>query len=478
MKRIMMIISLLAIISMLASFGLIGCKDGGTEVVDTGTEEAVEEEAVEEEAVEEEVEEEVVEEEGITDEPITLNMWLLSGPAEVQLWQSVTDKYTSEHPNVTFNLVTQGSKYLRTNLPIAVATGKEDMDFFQYWASLGQKMAARGLVADISEYYEKYGWWDKLKPELHKAFQAPDGNAYFFNYGYFPMNVVWYNKEIFEEIGAEEPTTIEEMLDIARDAKAAGYEGISTTAMFFKWDLSNFASIYMSEEEKEFFSYWPTMTLEERANGVEMWKTSEGMRDIFEFIEAVGQEGLWAEGQDLLNYAEALKFFGNGGSAMHSVGSWMAAQWPKFTETGESDHIGVFPWPEGKIPEFYSNCVGIPAYTAEKSPEKVEVIADLLNSILTEEYAIIIQESGFFPSSTAFTSEVADKVSNPLMKNIRSDMDEVGVEFAVHWGMSSALEVAWSEAASMVSVGDMTVDEALESIYNVAIDDVDDPAWQ
>ena len=120
------------IICFMASMMFIGSACKAEEAVEEeAAEEAVEEEAVEEEAAEEEIVEEEAVEEGITDEPITINMWALGG-TEIVIFQGLAELYMADHPNVTMNVTPQGSAYMRSNGPIAVASGAEELDILWF----------------------------------------------------------------------------------------------------------------------------------------------------------------------------------------------------------------------------------------------------------------------------------------------------------------------------------------------------------
>ena len=472
MRKLMILLSLVAVIGIFASFSLIGCKE---EAADETTEETVEEAAEETVEEAEEVGEEAEEEMEMTDEPVTINMWALSG-AETTIFEAAAEKYSQEHPNVTFNVTSQGSAYMRSNGPIAVASGDQEVDFLWFWSNLGQKMAARGLLLDLKGYHEEYGWIDKMSPVGINAMSSPDGGLYFFGYGHTLIPLIWYHKDMFEAIGADVPTTLEEFKQIARDSIAAGYPGISNTAQFYEWDFSGLASAFMTEEEKSILGFWSFMTWQERAENVELWKNSKGLRDCFQFIADLSQEGLYVDENTLLNYGESQTLFANKGSVMHSVGNWAASTWSNYTEE-EVDDIGVFSLPEAKVTEYYGNSLCIPTYTAENSPEKIPVILDFFDSMLKTEYAQLVIEQSLVPGSVVLTSEEIEEVAHPLNVDIMNLVRTVGTESALHFGFTQPLELAFNDIGQQVADGVITIDEAMEYIYNIAVDDVDDPAW-
>ena len=441
---------------------------------ETAAEEEAAEETVEEtteETTTEEAEEEAVEEEfvlEITSEPVTINMWANAGP-ETTLFTEAAELYMAEHPNVTMIITSQENTFLRGTAPSAIASGQEEMDFLWFWSNLGQPMGKSGLLVDLSEYYDKLGWWDKITETAHRPMVSSDGNSYFFSYGHTAIPLVFYSKAIFDELGAEIPTTLEEMEQIATDSIAAGYEGITNTRWLF--DVSGLVAHFMPEEEKDVLSFWSLMTKEEKTTNVELWKSNTGYRKAFEWIKKSAEDGLYGENINLLTPQEKHTIFVEDGSSMHIVGNWMAVLWNVINPDFE---FGVFPFPEAKIPLYFGNSLAIPTYTAENSPEKIPVIIDFFDKMLEPEYGQIVSKNVLVSSSTLLTKEDVAEVATSAAAEISGYIETVGSESAVHFGNTSILEKAVEDVAAQIADGTLTVDEAMEVLYETALTDVDD----
>jgi len=461
------------IICFMVSMMFIGSACKTEEVVEEeAVEETAEEEVVEEEAAEETVEEEAVEE-GITDEPITINMWALGG-TEIKIFTAIAEKYMEEHPNVTLNVTQQGSTYMRGNAPIAVASGQEELDILWFWSNLGQSMASKGLLLDLAPYHEEYGWWDKLQPSQREPMTSPDGGTYFLSYGHVIMPVVWYNLDIFEELGAEIPTTVDEMNQIAKDSIAAGLGGIAYPTRFWEWHMNAFTSIFMSDEEKEILGRWSYLTIKEKAENIELWKTSKGLRESFEYIKSSTEDGVYAPGMSTLDWQQSWTYFAEGLSPMfwgHSAMSHL------LYGVNPDLNLGVFPFPESKVNDYLGNSICVPAYVAEKSPEKIPVIMDIIDSILEPDYQKIIVSFGLIPGGSLITSEMIKEVADPLTYEISLFADKVGVTSAFHYGLTRSLEQGMNDVGAQIATGIIDIDGAIEFIYNLAVDDVKSSSW-
>ena len=103
-----------------------------------------------------------------------------------------------------------------------------------------------GIAAPLDEYLEADGWKDTFASDAVFAQQTYDGQIYA-----VPLNTaaacVFYNKEIFEEAGAEVPTTYDELLEACAKIQEAGYTPITISAGT-AWCLSMLAG-YLCDRE-------------------------------------------------------------------------------------------------------------------------------------------------------------------------------------------------------------------------------------
>ncbi len=462
----MLVICLVVSIALMGS----GCKEEQVqeeETTEEASEDTTEEVAEEEESTTEEAAEEEEFTLDITDEPVTINMWANAGP-ETTLFNEAAELYMAERPNVEMIITSQENTFLRGTAPSAVASGQEEMDFFWFWSNLGQSMGKSGLLVDLSMYYENLGWWDKMIETAHKPMVSSDGGSYFFSYGHTAIPLVFYSKNIFDELGAEIPTTLEEMEQIAQDSIAAGYKGITNTRWLF--DSAGLVAHFMPDEEKEILGFWSLMTKEEKAENVELWKTNTGYRKAFEWIANSAGNGLYDENINLLTVQEKHTLFVEDQSSMHIVGNWMAILWEVINPDIE---FGVFPFPEAKIPRYFGNSLAIPSYVAENNPEKIPIIIEFFDRMLEPEYAKIVTKNVLVSSSKLMTNEDVAEVSTPAAADIVNYMDEVGTESAVHFGFSTPMEIALEDICAQLADGTLTVDEGMEIMYQAALDDLD-----
>jgi raffinose/stachyose/melibiose transport system substrate-binding protein len=87
-------------------------------------------------------------------------------------------------------------------------------------------LGAGELVLDYEEAFTEAGVWDQVLPAAASTVKNVYGQMVSMPYQY-NLEGVWYNKEIFAELGVEEPQTFDELVDVATAAADAGYVPIA-----------------------------------------------------------------------------------------------------------------------------------------------------------------------------------------------------------------------------------------------------------
>jgi len=115
------------------------------------------------------------------------------------------------------------SPYPSTDVFIAAARSALPTDsapeLFTWWSTYRMKgLIDQGLLADVTEIWDKHK--DEYSQGLRDAFTF-DGKRYGLVYGveYWP---VWYNKDVFTELGLSVPETWDELLEVCKTLKANG----------------------------------------------------------------------------------------------------------------------------------------------------------------------------------------------------------------------------------------------------------------
>ena len=306
-----------------------------------------------------------------------------------------------------------------------------------------------GDVAPLDEYLAD-GWKDTFAGDSVFSQQTYDGKIYA-----IPLNIaaacVFYNKEMFEDAGAEVPTTFDELLDACQKLQDAGYTPITISAGT-AWCLSMLAG-YLCDREG--------VDLEKLATGEESWvndKTLAAGEKLLE-LSKYFQETAASDSNDVATAA-----LYDEEAAILIQGSWAIGQM------------------NGANPDFEEKCgvFQFPAIEGGNDPNRVIAKSDsLAMSVRTEYPEACIALMKYFTDDTAqrYTAEVGGKIP---VTNVEYDASVAPAQLAdvmeIFSNASSTFgfyneSLATTEAGAffddaMVSMflGKMTPEEAFQSI--------------
>lgn len=189
---------------------------------------------------------------------------------------------------------------------------------------------------------------------------------------------IWYNKEVFEKVGVEVPTTYEEFIDVCEKIQAAGITPMATAFAersigFNMW----FHPFYTNYCWKDDFN-WAV----DKASGKSTFAEDDRPKKAWE--EFMSTSKYWSDDPFGTSYDDACMAIANGEAAMISNGTWILA---KLLEYNPDIQLGVFGYP---TKEFGGNLVMRPGsimciYNNTKDEKKLELTKELFASLFTAE---------------------------------------------------------------------------------------------
>ncbi|WP_283130347.1 ABC transporter substrate-binding protein [Enterovibrio norvegicus] len=217
----------------------------------------------------------------------------------------------------------------------------------------------------------------------------------------------FYNKDIFKELGVNEPVTNADFYWVLEKAKRSGYLPLAMGTKD-KWEAATMG----------FQNIGPTYWKGEDGRGAllngEERMDSKPYRDTFRQLEK------WAkymgEDFDQRGYNDAIKLFANGEAAVYPTGSW------DIMSFHDKVNMGVFPPPVEKKGDacYFSDHtdLGMGINANSKHPEAAEAF---LKWMTTAEFAELLTNeiSGFFSLSNHFFD-----VKNPIAQEMMSWRDK------------------------------------------------------
>ena len=316
-------------------------------------------------------------------------------------FKEVIDRFNADYEGVyhVTPITTQLEEYY-TQLNALVAAGETPDVFIVSPGPNLTDYVAPGVAAPLDEYLEADGWKETFSSDALFSQMTYDGKIYA-----VPLNIaaacVFYNKDIFEEAGAEVPTTYDELLDACQKIKDAGYTPITISAGT-AWCLSMLAG-YLCDREG--------VDLAAINAGDESWvqdKTIAAGEKLLELSQYF-QDSAAGDSNDDATMAMAM-----GEAAILIQGSWAIGQMNAYNPDIE-ESCGVFQFPaiEGG---------GDPGRTIAKSDS-------LAMSSTTEHPEAAIALMKYFTDDEAqrYTAEVGGKIP---VTNVEYDMDVAPAQLA------------------------------------------------
>jgi len=157
--------------------------------------------------------------------------WWTSG-GEIEALNALLDPFKKKYPNVeVVNAAIAGGSSSGGDMKMVLQTrmmGGDPPESFQVHLGgelLGTYVAANQME-DLSALYKEEGW-DKVFPKSVIDIASKDGKPYSVPVNIHRSNMMWYNKKMFDDIGAKPPKTWDEFFVVADKLKAKGLPTIA-----------------------------------------------------------------------------------------------------------------------------------------------------------------------------------------------------------------------------------------------------------
>ncbi len=261
-------------------------------------------------------------------------------------------------------------------------------------------LGTAGLVLDYEEALTDLGVWDQVLPAAASTIENVYGQMVSLPYQY-NLEGIFYNKQIFADVGIEEPQTFDELLDANDKLIAAGYTPMAEAGAA-AWPVTRLIGMYAYR----------------LAGPDAMSAIQDGDAKLTdpEYVEAaqavadLAADGAFGEGFISMDPAAATNAFLTGKAAMKYDGTWLLSNINSEDENKiGADNIGFMPFPaveggEGSIDQWPANAGTAFAMTPKTYGPKT---ADWLKCIAENYGAQALSDAGVI-SGFKVDGEVAD----------------------------------------------------------------------
>jgi raffinose/stachyose/melibiose transport system substrate-binding protein len=321
-------------------------------------------------------------------------------PAKVEVIERIKDDYMAAHPNVEIELVWWDKQPLQEAWRTAMTAGQGAPDIVTDPAGNTIPQLEAGWFIPLGDKFP----WENYKPGAKENAKYLGFDGYYkYNIGQ-SINMIFYNKDIFEELGIQIPDdytfTAEQWLDISKKADAKGYAGSALAignrpypALF-----PLFFSLFSRVGTEEAYKY---------INGQKSWDTPQA-REVLDWFAQLDEVGFWPETFSTMSIDEFhIYFHTQHKAATLWIPSWYTGRaFKSEAEGGQSPdfHFGMLRYPKFDNGKAHDKVIGSyeSGYMISSATEHPEVARDILSFAAQPKYGAAWELITDIPSAIAY----------------------------------------------------------------------------
>lgn len=313
-------------------------------------------------------------------------------------------------------------------------------------------LASQGLLADITDAVEEYGWDDLLAPSLQTTAKYSDegimGSGPWYgvpNYGEYVT--VYYNKTAFDEKGLTEPKTYAEFEEILDTFAKDGTTPLAQAGA--EYPLGQlFYQLALSKADRQFVNDYQLYENPVDWQGPALTYAAD---KIVEYVDngwiSKDSTGLKAEDMGV--------GFMSGEYPMMVSGSWWAGRVINEATTFEWD---TFAFPESElVPGSSGNIWVVPENAANK-----ELAYEFIDITMRPEIQALIGNNGSIPVA-ADPADITDEKSAALITEFNEVVEQDGLAFYPDWPTPNFYDQLVGALQELVN-GTLTPEQTLEQL--------------
>ncbi|MBI1880075.1 MAG: extracellular solute-binding protein [Chloroflexi bacterium] len=329
--------------------------------------------------------------------PTVLKVWdIWTRDVESQVIETLNQEFEAANPGVTVERTAKSFDDMKATVQLALsdADGPDVVQVYQGRSDMVALVAA-GLLTDLTPYWQKYGWSQRLPvPLAARNRVVSDGSAYGRGnlYGMAPTVEfvgIFYNKDKFATASLEVPKTFAEFEAALAQLKAAG----ETPIMF--GNLDGWPAIHTYGEIENVYlkdrSYMDNF----------IYGRGDVSFDIPENREAASTYKEWANKGYFTpdfngaTYQDAFDRFSNGEGAMFLTGTWASSD---LLAGPNGDNMGFFllpPQTEGSRKPVVAGTSS--AYAIRQDSANTDLAAAYIDWMMSDRAMELWQQAGLTP---------------------------------------------------------------------------------
>lgn len=372
-----------------------------------------------------------------------------------ELLRSRLDEFESQNPGIVVELNTLPFDTMQTVLQTQLRSG-DAPDVFNWGSgpSFGGALAEAGLLYDLTDAYDERGW--EVYEFAKDRATTEDGMVYGIP-GEMETLGVFYNKDLFDELGLEEPSDLADLEEAAQTVSDEGYIPFAISDQE-GWQGGHQLSMALS-------SAAGSDGVEQLIDGEESWN-SPVVVDSIDVWNRWNESGYLTPFPTSVGYDSGNALFFSEEAAMLPMGSWLV---DGITANGDFE-AGYFPFPAPDGPGVFAAGLGSgPMIGAEtEHPEEALMLLDFLAT--PEHGRWMVENINVIPPFPADTEGVE---ISPLLDQVLQDVEEFGAgdgEFGINIDVltDEAFNEAMFDGMQAIYSDQATPEEVAESLQEAS----------
>lgn len=370
--------------------------------------------------------------------------------------------WNDANPDIQVDIELQSDELnWQATAPTTMFAADDGPDLSWWWCSPSfqyKEMIAAGMLAPLDDIYP-----DAYPDGTVAYFTEPDGHKYGVNTDVVWTPYIYYNKDMFAELGLEEPETWDELFEIAATVREAGYQPLVT---LYDYGMVNhlpdglMMRTWSEEQYNAMLRNWsPDSTEAERAF---KWTDPDSIR-LFQYLKDIADKGLAADGfAGIIDNEVAKSLFTSGKAAMYQSGSWDGAGGLE----QEQFDVGYFYYPPirddayGPVGSWVPNC-----YIAFANRPNVEAAKKVIAFLSSTEGAVAYASaSGMTIGRSDVPVETLNEFLTPMVAQFAADVGQMGAPALYESSVPSSMLNIFKRTAGEVLTGVISPEVAGEQM--------------
>lgn len=252
-------------------------------------------------------------------------------PELEQQAKQVIANFEKQNPSIDVQRESISAEDQRTVIQTQLRSGQPpDLFGFDTGPGFAGVLAQAGLLYPLDDAYKKYKWpvydWAKQRVTYNGKIYGVPGSV--------EEVGVYYNKDLFDQMGFQEPTTLTELEHIADAVKAKGMIPFAFGDQE-KWPAGHLFSIAVS-------NMLGRDGLDKTLYGSGKWNSPEVVHAIDLMFNQFVDKGYYPDSVNAITYEDSNGLFYGGKAAMDPTGTWLV---PEIDGQHLDFKVGFFPFP-------------------------------------------------------------------------------------------------------------------------------------